>query len=93
MFKKEFMEKFGEKGKFDTKAETERTLNSLLKTIEEVLVSGDEVNFIGWGKFKVTEKAARKARNLQTGKIIKVPAKKAIRFKAGTKLRENINKQ
>ncbi len=56
MTKSEFIAKYHEKGNFESKAEAERKLNCLLETIEKVLLSGDEVNFIGWGKFEVIEK-------------------------------------
>ena len=90
MTKKEFVEKFHEKAGFESKAEAERKLNAFMDTVEEVLVSGDEVNFIGWGKFEVKETAARKGRNPKTGKEIQIPAKKSVKFKAGSKLNESL---
>ena len=37
----------------------------------------------GYGTFKVVERKARKARNLQTGKEIRIPPKKVLIFKPG----------
>ncbi len=91
MTKSEFIQKYYEKEKFTSKAEAERKLNCLLETIEEVLLSGDEVNFIGWGKFEVIEKAAREGRNPRTGDILKIPARKAVKFKPGKKLNDKVN--
>ena len=53
MTKKEFVEVYAVKGKFETKADAERKLNLLLDLFEEVLVKGDDINFVGWGKFEV----------------------------------------
>ncbi|TDT72603.1 DNA-binding protein HU-beta [Hypnocyclicus thermotrophus] len=92
MNKKEFVALFAEKGNFESKAEAERKLDVLLKTIEESLVNGDEINFVGWGKFEVQEKPARKGRNPQTGEEIEIPAKKVVKFKPGKKLADKVNK-
>jgi DNA-binding protein HU-beta len=92
MNKKEFIALFTERGNFETKAEAERKLMAFLATVEETLVSGEEVNFIGWGKWEVKEKAARTGRNPQTGKKIKIPAKKVVSFKVGKKLAEKVDK-
>jgi len=92
MNKKEFVALFAEKGNFDTKAEAERKLETILATFEEVLVNGDDINFVGWGKFEVVEKAARTGRNPKTGEEVAIPAKKMVKFKAGKSLAEKINK-
>ena len=91
MNKKELVALFTEKGKFTTKAEAERKLDAFLGSFEEVLVKGEEINFVGWGKFEVTEKAAKKGRNPKTGEEIQIPAKKVVKFKAGKKLADNVN--
>ena len=75
MTKKEFIEKYFENGAFESKADAERKLTCVLETIEEVLVSGDEINFVGWGKFEVAERPARIGRNPKTGKEIQIEAK------------------
>jgi DNA-binding protein HU-beta len=91
MTKPEFIARYFEKANFESKAEAERKLNYLLETIEEVLLSGDEVNFIGWGKFEVIERAAREGRNPRTGETMNIPAKKAVKFKPGKKLNDKMN--
>lgn len=50
MTKKEFVEVYAAKGNFETKAEAERKLNSLLDLFEEVLIKGDDINFRFWCK-------------------------------------------
>jgi DNA-binding protein HU-beta len=47
---------------------------------------------VGFGSFSVSKRSARKGRNPQTGKEIKIPAKKVVRFKAGADLAKKVNK-
>ena len=90
MNKKEFIALFTEKGNFPTKAEAERKLDAFLDLVEETLVKGDEVNLIGWGKWEVKSKPARVGRNPQTGKEIKIAAKRVVNFKVGKKLADKV---
>lgn len=87
MTKKEFIERYYARGEFQYKAEAERVLNDILNLFGEALFLKGEVNFIGWGKFQVVERAAREAINPRTGEIIKVEARKVAKFKAGKTLR------
>lgn len=91
MTKKEFVELFAKKGEFASKAEAEKKAKAFLETLEEALLKGEEVSFVGWGKWEVVEKAERIGRNPQTGEEITIPARKAIKFKAGKALEEKIN--
>lgn len=86
MTKKEFSEKLVEAGIFSFKKESEEKFNKILDVISEVLQSGEELNFIGWGKFAVIERAPRTCKNPKTGEEIKVDAKKIVKFKAGKAL-------
>ena len=90
MTKKEFIDLYAAKGNFETKADSERKLNTLLDLFEEVLVKGDDINFVGWGKFEVKETAARTGRNPKTGEEIKIEAKKVVKFKAGKGLADKV---
>jgi DNA-binding protein HU-beta len=44
----------------------------------------------GFGSFSVAKRKARNGRNPQTGKAIKIAAKKVAKFKAGAKLSKSI---
>lgn len=92
MTKKEFVDLYFQKGEFTTKVDAEKKAMAFLATIEEVLEKGDEISFLGFGKFEVTERAARTCRNPQTGEEMKVEAKKAVKFKVGKALSEKVNK-
>ena len=90
MTKKEFIDLYFTKGEFTTKTDAEKKAIAFLEVIEEGLLKGEEITFLGFGKFEVVERAARTCRNPQTGKEMKVDAKKAVKFKAGKALSEKI---
>jgi DNA-binding protein HU-beta len=69
-----------------TKADAGRALDSFMVTVGKALKKGDRVGLVGFGSFSVTKRAARIGRNPQTGKEIKIPAKKVVKFKAGAEL-------
>jgi len=75
-----------------TKAAAERFLNSFIETVSDALVEGDKVQIIGFGTFETRERAARTARNPQTGEAMKVAAKRAPAFKAGKAFKDAVNK-
>jgi DNA-binding protein HU-beta len=75
-----------------SKAATAVLLNATLEVLSEALARGENVQLIGFGTFSVNERSARTGRNPQTGKEIKIAAKKVARFKAGTALSSALNK-
>ena len=74
-----------------SKSESKRALNACLQAITDTLKSGDEVALVGFGSFKVNQRAARNGRNPQTGAEIKIPAAKVPAFKAGKTLKNAVN--
>ena len=75
-----------------TKKDVSATVEALFETIEEALKAGEKVQVIGFGNFEVRERAARKGRNPQTGKEIKIKASKVPAFKAGKALKDAVKK-
>ena len=73
-----------------TKKDVSATVEALFETIQEALKAGEKVQVIGFGNFEVRERAARKGRNPQTGKEIKIKASKVPAFKAGKALKEAV---
>lgn len=69
-----------------TKVEAGKALEAMMDTTIDTLKKGEKVTLIGFGTFSVIERAARKGRNPQTNKAIKIPAKKVAKFKAGAKM-------
>ena len=72
---------------------SEFAINSFVESISDALAKGEAVQLIGFGTFKVGKRNARKGRNPQTGKEIKIAAKKVAQFKAGKALSEKVNKK
>ncbi|MHC1698633.1 MAG: HU family DNA-binding protein [Geobacteraceae bacterium] len=73
-----------------TKVQAEKAASIFLDSIVEALKDGDKVTFVGFGTFSVSDKAARIGRNPQTGAEIKIPAKKAVKFKVGKALQDAV---
>lgn len=64
----------------------------IFSKISEFLAEDEKVQLIGFGSFEVRNRAKRKGRNPQTGKPITIEASKAPVFRAGTALKELVNK-
>ena len=73
-----------------SKAATEQVVNSVFSAIAEAMKSGDKVTLVGFGTFSTSERAAREGRNPKSGETINIPAKKVVKFKAGSKLTETV---
>lgn len=76
----------------DTKKATDEALRAFVDVVTDALVKGDKVQLVGFGSFEVRTRAARKGHNPQTKAEIKIPACKAPAFKAGTALKDIVNK-
>ncbi|MCX3067539.1 HU family DNA-binding protein [Cetobacterium somerae] len=92
MTKQEFIALYQKKMEITTKKEAERLVNGFFSTIEEVLVNGDDLSVLGFGKFETTTQSARTCRNPKTGEEIKVPEKKVVKFRVGKGLAEKVAK-
>ena len=74
-----------------TKAQATAALQAFETSVIDTLANGGEVTLIGFGTFKVTDRAARTGRNPQTGAEIQIAASKVPTFKAGKALKEAVN--
>ncbi|GAA0376396.1 DNA-binding protein HU-beta [Bowmanella denitrificans] len=74
-----------------SKASAGRVIDAFTGAVTEALSSGDEVAILGFGTFKVSERAARTGRNPQTGATINIAASKLPSFKAGKALKDACN--
>ena len=90
MKKADFIKAVAQKSGTTQKA-ADAVLAAALGTIREALKKGDSVAFLQFGTFKVSERAARKGRNPQTGKEIQIPAAKLPVFKASAAFKELVN--
>ena len=74
-----------------SKAAAGNALDAMMKSITGELMTGGRVSLVGFGSFSVSGRAAREGRNPQTGATIKIPARKVVKFKAGSELKEAVN--
>jgi DNA-binding protein HU-beta len=72
------------------KVDAEKAINSLVSIVSETLKSSGRLALAGFGTFVVAERKAREGRNPQTGKPIKIPATKVVKFKPGKQLKEKV---
>ena len=72
------------------KADAGRALDSTIDAINKALKKGDRIGLVGFGSFTVAKRSARVGRNPQTGKEIKIAAKKVAKFKAGAELSSKV---
>lgn len=63
------------------KAFIKEVLETTLFCIKDSVKNGEEVTLRGFGTFKTKHRVARKARNIQKGTIVEVPAHDIVAFK------------
>ena len=73
-----------------SKKEAVLALDTILGAIQKTLKKGNDVTLVGFGTFKISKRKARLGRNPQTGKAIKIAAKKVPVFKAGKGLKDAV---
>jgi DNA-binding protein HU-beta len=69
-----------------TKDKAATALETFQETVTKELKKNGRLSLVGFGTFSVAKRKAREGRNPQTGKAIKIPAKKVVKFKAGKEL-------
>jgi DNA-binding protein HU-beta len=63
---------------------------AVIEAISSTLEKGDSVSLIGFGSFKVIDRAAREGRNPSTGEKMQIPASKAVKFTPSKVLKERV---
>ncbi|MFJ4151884.1 HU family DNA-binding protein [Streptomyces galbus] len=72
-----------------TRKDADAVLGALAETVGDVVAKGDEkVTIPGFLTFERTHRAARTARNPQTGEPIEIQAGYSVKVAAGSKLKE-----
>ena len=74
-----------------TQDEASNIIEIFTSSVMSALREGQEVSLIGFGKFYVSEVAARAGRNPRTGEAIQIASYKQPRFKVGQKLKDAVN--
>lgn len=75
-----------------TKADSSRALEAFMDVVGETLKKGDKITLTGFGSYSVSRREAREGRNPKTGLPVKIAARNSVSFKAGSKLKESVNK-
>jgi len=78
-----------EKASVSQKAAGE-VINAVLEGISSALERGDSISLIGFGSFKIVDRAAREGRNPRTGENLHISASKAVKFTAGKALKQRV---
>ncbi len=89
MTKADLIDKIAKEAKV-TKAAADKAIDSFVDGVTKALKKGDRVALIGFGTFRVSQRKARKGRNPQNGKEIKIAAGKVPVFKAGAGLKKAV---
>jgi len=74
-----------------SKADSKKALEAFIDSTSDALKGGDKLSLVGFGSFTVNQRNARTGRNPQTGKEIKIAAKKVVKFKPGSELADCVN--
>ena len=89
MKKSELVEQVADRAAL-TKADAGRAVDAIIATVEDALRRGREVTVTGFGKFAVSERAARHGVNPRTGETIQIAASRVPRFTAGSALKSAV---
>ncbi len=73
-----------------SKRKAENAVSCVFDTITKALKKGRPLTLVGFGKFNVSKRKARLGRNPQTGKEIRIPAKKVPKFTPGKVLKNAV---
>jgi len=73
-----------------TKTAATKALDAYLGAVTKELKKNGKLGLVGFGTFSLVKRKAREGRNPQTGKAIKIPAKKVVKFKAGKELADKV---
>jgi DNA-binding protein HU-beta len=73
-----------------SKAASAKALGCFMTAVTKELKKSGKLVLVGFGTFSVAKRKAREGRNPQTGKTIKIPAKKVVKFKAGKALADKV---
>jgi DNA-binding protein HU-beta len=88
--KTEFVSRVANQGDMSN-AEAGRAVQAVLDVIQDALKAGEDVAFAGFGKFSVSERAARTGVNPQDpSKKVQIPARTVPRFTPGAVLKEAV---
>lgn len=90
MTKAEFVDRLAQDGRIGSKKTAAQVVDAVLDGVASELARGESVNFTGFGKFSVADRAPRQGVNPRTGERITIPGGRAPRFSAGAGLKARV---
>ena len=72
-------------------SQARQAVDAAIDAVSDELAAGGEVSIAGFGKFSVSQRAARQGRNPATGETITIKASKAAKFSAASALKKRLN--
>lgn len=92
MKKAEVVQKLMDRNEGLTQTLASKIVNDVFEVIADALLDGDSYNQDKFGTFKVVNRAPRKGRNPQTGEVVDIPAKTAVKFVVSGSLKDKLKK-
>ncbi|MDD2377721.1 MAG: HU family DNA-binding protein [Bacilli bacterium] len=74
-----------------TKADAARALEAMISGVTKGLKTEGKVTLTGFCTFEAKAKEATTGRNPRTGEAVAIPARVAVKVKAGSKLKDALN--
>jgi len=74
-----------------SKVEAKNVVDAFASVVSSELKKGGKIALLGFGSFSVVVRSARKGVNPKTKQTIHIPARKAVKFKAGAALASVVN--
>jgi DNA-binding protein HU-beta len=75
-----------------SKKDASAAVSAVTQGIESLLVAGQDVSIIGFGKFSVKDVPERTGRNPSTGEQMVISAKRQVKFTPGKALKDAVQK-
>jgi len=76
-----------------TKSQASAAMDASIGAVTGALKKGERVTLVGFGTFSTSQRKARTGRNPQTGKPIKIAARRVAKFTPGAELKKAVNKK
>ena len=73
-----------------TKKKSEEIVVGFFEEIASALRQGKTYEILGYGRFCISQRRARKGRNPKTGEELNLPSSKTVHFKVGRKLKSAV---
>ena len=90
MTKQELVQKAAEQEGI-TKAQAQRVIELVIKSITEEVAAGESFTLAGLGTFKISHKKERVGRNPQDGSDLVIPAHNSVKFSAAKAFKDAVN--